>query len=192
MNQPCRIRIQSSRGNTAFGFVPPIVDGEEEEWDEEEWDEEPDGEEMLLHAPLTSDAWVKKQEIPNLPPKSVTRLTSYGICSLEEDGSFRFSYEDSEITGLEGCLTTFCFSPSGMLVMLRRGPVKTCMVFEKGHRHLCDYGSELGFPSVSLHTHELDFSPTARGAEIRVGYSVDAGGSRAERNELTISVERVN
>ncbi len=185
MKHPCKITVFSSRSLSALDFFPPEEEPEEVE---EVWEEIL--EEMGLEFPSTpSDRW---EEAPKeLPPSphSATTLTAHGLFSIEEDGSFRISYEDSEITGLEGCLTTFCLTATGMLIMLRRGTVKTCMVFENAHRHLCDYGAGGGIPSVFLHTHSLKSDLTEEGGTVEVEYSVEIRGAKTEHNLLTITVE---
>ena len=188
MERICKITVESRRNVVSFGTTPPALSPEEEEWEDDFFDEEKEDLSRLTEEAIPSDAWKKKPALPTPPPVSTTSLCAFGVFSHEEDGSFRISYEDSEVTGLEGCLTTFCLSPAEMLIMLRRGPVKTCMVFEAGRRHLCDYGSELGFPSVAVHTHTLSHSLSEQGGKVRVRYSVDAGGALAERNELIITV----
>lgn len=186
MNQFCKITVSSARSLSLSEILPPFL---EEEW-EEDWEDmlEEEGMENSTFDP-PSDRWAPAPEIPHLPPAIVTDLTAYGMFSQEEDGSWRVSYEDSEITGLEGCLTTFCLTASGMLIMLRRGTVKTCMAFEAGHRHLCDYGSAGGISSVFLHTHSLRGEWTENGGTVIADYSVEMRGSRTERNTLSITVE---
>lgn len=186
MKKRCQIRVESTR-KFMFGApgeipLPSVEDLEDTLWEEELPDE--------IFAPEGTDRPGEKLFDPKAltPPKSSV-LTSYGVFSREEDGSFRVSYEDSEATGLDGCLTTFCLSPTGMLIMLRRGEIKTCMVFEKGRRHLCDYGARGGVPSVVLHTHSLSSDLTEQGGSLFVDYSVEIRGVRTERNELSIKIQ---
>lgn len=183
MKKPCRITVRSERQLAALELFSPREEKDCEEWEEMLWEEGLDVSDDKLYTD-------RKQEMSpeGAIPSADTTLTARGLFSLEEDGTYRVSYEDSEITGLEGCLTTFCHTPSGMLIMLRRGPVKTCMVFEKGHRHLCDYGAAGGVPSVFLHTHALRADLNEQGGRIRVDYSVEIRGSRTERNTLDVSV----
>lgn len=178
MQRPCKIEIQSTRK-----IHPPVLQGQspspaEEEWEEILYEEGMEPEDMFPDG---------GNPLPGIPPAS-TLLCASGLFSLEEDGTYRISYEDTEITGLEGCLTTFCLSCSGMLIMLRRGSVNTCMVFEENGRHLCDYGAEGGVPPVVLHTHELDFDLSLDGGKIFVRYAVEIRGTRTEENQLDILV----
>jgi uncharacterized beta-barrel protein YwiB (DUF1934 family) len=186
MNTPVTIRVRSTRSLNTPIPVPSA------EWDEAEdlWEEILSEEGMFPEDVFPSDDSKETEEIPFTVPSVTTELTSLGLFSREEDGSFRLSYEDSSVTGLEGCLTTFCLSPSGMLIMLRRGTVKTCLVFEKNHRHLCDYGAAAGATTVSLHTHLLEADFTNDGGEVQVEYTVEMRGSITEKNRLCITVEK--
>ena len=61
---------------------------------------------------------------------------------LEEDGSdgFTLSYQESELTGLEGTLTTFQIEKD-RITLMRVGEVNSQMVFEEGRRHLSMYNT---------------------------------------------------
>ncbi len=187
MNRPCKISVVSTRKLSALSALPQIdLQDVEEDWEEILLEEgiEPTAE------PLPRDSFRNDLLEPEERDLSTT-LTAYGILSKEEDGSVRVSYEDSEITGLQGCLTTFCFTATGMLILLRRGTVKTCMVFEHAHRHLCDYGAAEGIPSVVLHTHSLQSDLSEDGGEICVDYSVEIRGTLTEKNRLSLTVEPI-
>lgn len=169
--KPCEIRVKSTRLFHMAELFPNAglsLPAEEDFEDEFFFEEEPDSDSISL-----------EESRPSV-------LTTRGVYSHEEDGSFRASYEDTEITGLEGCITTFCLSPSGMLILLRSGKVRTCMVFEEGHRHLCDYGAENGVPAVVLQTHKLETAFSDSGGRIFVDYSVEIRGTLTERNEIEI------
>ncbi len=179
MQRPCIIEVKSRRNLNALEWAgQEEASPDDEAWEELLWEAGFDPDDAYY-----TDHWKEKPAEDN-----GTVLTAHGLFSQEEDGSFRISYEDTEITGLEGCLTTFCLSPSGMLIMLRRGSVKTCMVFEDQHRHLCDYGATGGLPSVFLHTHSLESKLSEEGGEISVSYSVEIRGTLTEQNALFISV----
>lgn len=120
----------------------------------------------------------------NLPQ---TELATYGIFT-EEDGAWLLSYEESEITGEEGVLTTFCIMPNGCVSLIKRGgPEKTCLIFEKGKRHLCDYGADRGIPPVTLYTKDLKTCVSPAGGKIDLDYVVEIAGSKSEHNEFHIT-----
>ncbi len=185
MKKPCKISIVSTRKTNVTDLFLALRENAAKLDDLDEDD-------SFFNA-LFGDTFSETDENEEeTTPSSVTStLTAWGLFSREKDGSRRITYEDSEITGLEGCLTTFCLAPTGMLILLRRGPIRTCMIFEKGARHLCDYASQADLPPVFLHTQELVDTLGDEGGEIRVGYSVEIRGSTTERNELSIRVEPV-
>ncbi|MBR5295990.1 MAG: DUF1934 domain-containing protein [Clostridia bacterium] len=187
MKKACKISIESVRKFHLINQGPSLLPEDLEEAFEMAPEEEPIPEELA--GPMPSDGKEEAERFQPVQKPSNSVLTSYGIFSKEDDGSFRITYEDSEITGLEGCLTTFCLSPSGMLILLRGGEVRTCMVFEESARHLCDYGAAQGAPSVVLHTHTMKGDLNEKGGTLFVDYSVEMCGTMTERNELSIRVE---
>ncbi len=176
MKKPCEIRVKSTRlFHMAEAFLPQNnLPAEEDFLDDFLFEEFEESDQM---------------QIPDARENGHSVLTTRGVYSFEEDGSFRASYEDSEITGLEGCLTTFCLSATGMLILLRSGQMRTCMVFEEGRRHLCDYGAEGGVPAVVLQTHKLETNFDESGCRFFVDYSVEIRGTLTERNEILVEIQ---
>jgi len=192
MKTPCRIEISTTRFFSAVDLFSPFTAPEEEPFLPEAISD-PEEEELFRALSEESDLPCDRgKETPTnhpLHPKAPTaKLVSDGVFWQEEDGSFRIVYEESEITGMQGCLTTFCLSPSGLLILLRSGNARTCMVFENARRHLCDYGTEKDFPSFFLHTHRLSSSLSENGGKILAEYSVEIRGTRSEHNLLEIMV----
>lgn len=187
MKKPCKIRIKSVRRFHLGNQIPSLLP----EDFEEAWEDAPEEERIPeeLAGPMPSDRQGESKKFSPVQKPSSSTLTSEGVFSKEKDGSFRATYEDSEITGLDGCLTTFCLSPSGMLILLRGGDIRTCMVFEEDARHLCDYGASDGAPSVVLHTHAVKHDLGDNGGTLYVDYSVEMCGTMTERNELSIRIE---
>ena len=185
MKQACKIEVKSTRrfssgeGNAAFS--PELL--------RELWEQvEADGalpEEFLEPESSDREGDTPFME-PELPEPNVSVLTAYGIVDRAKDGTVRISYEDSEITGLAGCLTTFCIVPDGSVILLRRGELRTCMIFRKGTRQICEYGAEPGMPSVVLHTHETESETGMSGGRVFVEYSVEIRGTVVERKEIDL------
>ena len=61
------------------------------------------------------------------------------------DGRAEFSYNESEITGMEGSRTSVVFDKdnAGLVSMLRDGTVSTALTFERGKRHHCVYNTPM-------------------------------------------------
>ena len=187
MKQACKIEVKSIRNS----LLSETLGGFSAENAEEFWDHvEADGilpEEFF--DPETSDRQGDALYMePDLPEPNESVLTAYGIVERGKDGTVRISYEDSEITGLPGCLTTFCIVPDGSVVLLRRGEVRTCMIFAPGSRQLCEYGAEGAVPSVALHTHALESEIGEAGGTLFVDYSVEIRGTVVEHNQIELAL----
>ena len=63
-------------------------------------------------------------------------LVTEGCLEPDGDDGYTLSYQESELTGLEGTLTTFQIERD-RVTLLRVGEVNSQMVFEEGRRHLC-------------------------------------------------------
>ena len=61
---------------------------------------------------------------------NATELMTEGTLEQTEDG-FLLSYQETELTGMEGTLTTFEIGP-GRVILWRSGSVNSQMVFEEG------------------------------------------------------------
>ena len=184
MNIPCRISVYSRR----ILAVPFARESEAWEEAEEAWEAILEEENVPYDEPLPSpDDW--SEGVESAAEEMGTELLTHGLFSYEEDGSWRISYEDTDVTDLPGCLTSFCFSPPEMLTLIRQGPVQTCMVFENGHRHLCDYGIKAGASTVVLNTRSLKSDMAPSGGRAVLDYTVEMRGCRTETNHLTLTVE---
>ena len=80
------------------------------------------------------------QKYENADP-DVIELVTEG--RLEREGSsYTLSYQESELTGLEGTLTTFQIEPE-RVTLLRVGEYNSQMVFQEGRRHMAMYNTPL-------------------------------------------------
>lgn len=184
MKKSCKIEVKSVRHSILEQEFSPNT--AEEFWDQVEADGilpeeffEPDSTDRC------GDALYMEPELPD-PNESV--LNAFGIVEKTPDGTVRVSYEDSEITGLPGCLTTFCIVPDGSVVLLRRGEVRTCMIFRRGTRQCCEYRTDGSMPTVTLHTHALESEIGENAGKLFVEYSVEIRGTVVERNVIDLSL----
>lgn len=184
VKKPCRICVE----NTRFFELLSAAETDEEDFFPETEEEE----ELYFAEDLPTDRTEDTEqeiECPALPEPIPSHLTTLGIYSVEKDGSKRITYEETEITGLEGNLTTFCLSPSGMLILLRSGRDHVCMVFENGARHLCDFDKNKEGMNLTLHTHRLESELDERGGRIFVEYSLELFGVRTEKSTVSLTVQ---
>ena len=117
-----------------------------------------------------------------------TELMTEGTMTFTEEGIV-LSYEESELTGMEGTTTTF--EVKGPRVTLRRsGSVNSQMVFEEGRQHTSLYETPFGELSVDIQTSELKHNLTQRGGVMEIKYSIAVEHTVTGRNCFKIRVKR--
>ena len=117
-----------------------------------------------------------------------TELMTEGTMVLTGDGMV-LSYEESELTGMEG--TTTAFEIKGPRVTLTRsGAVNSQMVFEEGRQHTSLYETPFGELSVDIQTSELKHNLTERGGLMEIRYSIAVEHTVTGRNCFKIRVRR--
>ena len=95
---------------------------------------------------------------------NATELMTEGTLEQTEDG-FLLSYQETELTGMEGTLTTFEIGP-GRVILRRSGSVNSQMVFEEGRQHTSLYETPYGELSVDIQTSRLLHNLTKPGPAI--------------------------
>ena len=108
---------------------------------------------------------------------------------LTRDGeSYTLSYQESELTGLDGTLTTIQVDGE-QVTLLRVGEFNSQLVFQEGRRHLSVYNTPYGAMSVGVHTRHLLAELSDQGGDIEVDYSIEVDHALAGRNIFRISVK---
>lgn len=107
-----------------------------------------------------------------------------------EGGMLTLQYEESELTGLEGTLTTIQVEPE-RVTMLRTGQVNTQMVFQEGRRHLAMYNTPYGAMTVGVNTRHLYAELGEDGGEIEIDYNIEIDHTVTGRNIFRINVKKV-
>jgi len=129
------------------------------------------------------------QRYDEMPPDVIELVTQGQL--REEDGIFVLSYEESELTGLEGTQTTLRIERE-RVTLLREGEMNTQMIFEEGQRHLSLYETPYGTMSIGVRTWSLCIDMTGSGGTLEIDYAVEVEYSTAGRNTFRIEVREVN
>ena len=117
-----------------------------------------------------------------------TELMTEGTMEVTGDGIV-LSYEESELTGMEG--TTTIFEVKGPRVtLIRSGAVNSQMVFEEGRQHTSLYETPFGELSVDIQTSELKHNLSERGGLMEIKYSIAVEHTVTGRNCFKIRVRR--
>ena len=127
-----------------------------------------------------------EQHYEDMEPDSVELMTE-GTLELKEGGFF-LSYQESELTGLEGTLTTIQVDGE-QVTLLRVGEFNSQLVFQEGRRHLSVYNTPYGAMSVGVHTRHLLAELSDQGGDIEVDYSIEVDHALAGRNIFRINVK---
>ena len=115
-----------------------------------------------------------------------TELMTEGTMVLTEDGMV-LSYEETELTGMEGTTTTFEVK-GPQVILTRPGAVNSQMVFEEGRQHTSLYETPFGELTVDIQTSTLKHNLTQRGGVMEIKYSIAVEHTVTGRNCFKIRV----
>lgn len=111
---------------------------------------------------------------------------------LEQDGnSYTLSYQESELTGLEGTMTTIQVEGE-QVTLMRMGEFNSQMVFQEGRRHLSMYNTPYGAMSVGVNTRHLLADLSDKGGDIEIDYAIEIDHAIAGRSVFQIKVREAN
>ena len=115
-----------------------------------------------------------------------TELMTEGTMVLTEYGMV-LSYEETELTGMEGTTTTFEVK-GPQVILTRTGTVNSQMVFEEGRQHTSLYETPFGELTVDIQTSTLKHNLTQRGGVMEIKYSIAVEHTVTGRNCFKIRV----
>ncbi len=104
-----------------------------------------------------------------------------------KDGESRFTYEESDLTGLNGTRTTFTISPMGV-ILRREGSLNTEMVFQAGKKNYFLYNTPFGSATMGVDTRRIDASFGEHGGDMVLDYNIDFNHAPMGRNKFMINV----
>ena len=107
----------------------------------------------------------------------VIELVTEGAMELR-DGGWEISYEETELTGLEGVTTTFRVEPE-KVTLRRTGKLRSEMVFEQGVRHESLYQLEFGALLMAVTAKQVFFDIVSDGGVIDLCYSIEIENTAA-------------
>ena len=128
------------------------------------------------------------QQLEGEESESIQLVTEGSYCY--EPGYIRFSYVETQMTGLEGVVTTFTIEEEKKVTLQRVGKVNSEMVFELGRRHLSMYDTPYGALAMGVNTRELSAALDEQGGQIRIVYDIELDHSLAGRNTFDIQIRQ--
>ena len=94
------------------------------------------------------------------------------------DGGWNISYEESELTGLEGVTTVFRVEP-GRVVLSRTGRLNSQMVFQQGVSHDSLYQMEFGALMLTVKATSVYYDIVPDGGVIDLVYNISIENTEA-------------
>lgn len=130
---------------------------------------------------------IGKQFMDAMPPQTLELVTTGSY--TYEPGLAVISYVESEMTGLEGVVTSFTVEDEKTVTLRRRGQVNADMVFERarGHESLYDVG--VGAMLLRVTTEDMTVLLNERGGVLDLEYRVELEHSFCSRNHYHIEIQ---
>ena len=128
---------------------------------------------------------VSRQKFEGCEPDQIDLITTGRLYG--RNGKFYISYEESELTGMEGSRTTLKIEPK-QITMTRTGTFPSQMRFAEHKREVGLYETELGSVAVSTHTSKLTSSIDENGGALAIDYTVEIDASLAGAHRFEMSV----
>lgn len=120
-------------------------------------------------------------------PPDVVELVTEGVLARYGE-NYTLSYQESELTGLGGTLTTFQVE-GDQVTLLRVGEFNSQLVFQEGRRHLSMYNTPYGAMAIGVNTRHLLAELNDQGGDIEVDYAIEVDHALAGRSVFRISVK---
>ena len=120
----------------------------------------------------------------------VIELVTEGKLTHEGD-VYIISYQETEMTGMDGALTTIQVERE-QVTMMRMGEFNTQMVFQEGRRHLSMYNTPYGTMTVGVNTHHLLVELDDKGGDLEIDYTVEVDNTMAGRNLFRINIKEAD
>lgn len=125
------------------------------------------------------------QKYENTDPDVIELVTAGRLA--REGERYILTYQESELTGLDGTQTTIQVEGE-QVIMMRAGEFNTQMVFQEGRRHLSMYNTPYGAMAIGVNTRHLLAQLDDRGGRIEVDYAIEIDHALAGRSVFQIKV----
>ncbi len=113
---------------------------------------------------------------------------TYGSLKENDRKGFSFSYEESELTGMDGTTTTFEIEDD-RITMQRKGTLNSELVFQEGARHTSLYDTGFGGLMVSINTKTARTDIDQNGGSMELFYRIEVENRMVGENRFHIEVK---
>ena len=126
------------------------------------------------------------QQLEGEEPESIQLVTEGSYCY--EPGYIRFSYVETQMTGLEGVVTTFTIEDEKTVTLRRTGKVNSMMVFELGRIDDSLYEAGPGALMLRVQTRSLGVLMNEHGGIFDLSYSIEVEYATCGLNSYHIEI----
>jgi uncharacterized beta-barrel protein YwiB (DUF1934 family) len=130
-----------------------------------------------------------RQSYQDQEPEIIT-LTTEGTMELR-DGGWDISYEESDLTGLKGVVTTFRVEPD-KVILTRTGNLHSQMVFQQGKSHDSLYQMPFGALMITICATSVFYDITPDGGVIDLSYTIEIEQSAAGVIDYHLDIRAVD
>ena len=130
-----------------------------------------------------------RQSYQDQEPEIIT-LTTEGTMELR-DGGWDISYEESDLTGLNGVVTTFRVEPD-KVILTRTGNLHSQMIFQQGKSHDSLYQMPFGALMITICATSVFYDITPDGGVIDLSYTIEIEQSAAGVIDYHLDIRAVD
>ena len=130
-----------------------------------------------------------RQSYQDQEPEIIT-LTTEGTMELR-DGGWDISYAESDLTGLQGVVTTFRVEPD-KVILTRTGNLHSQMVFQQGKSHDSLYQMPFGALMITICATSVFYDITPDGGVIDLSYTIEIEQSAAGVIDYHLDIRAVD
>ena len=117
----------------------------------------------------------------------IIELVTEGTMESRDNG-WNISYEESDLTGLQGTTTNFLVEP-GCITLTRQGPLNSQMIFREGVFHESLYQMEFGALMITVCANRVDYEIGEQGGTIDLTYAIDIENTAAGFIEYHLDIK---
>lgn len=128
-----------------------------------------------------------RQSYGGQEPETIELVTE-GVLECVDNG-WRITYEESDLTGLQGVTTTFHLT-SGKIVLDRKGRLNSQMVFQEGVFHDSLYQMEFGALMITVCASKISYDISDSGGSVDLVYAIELEQSAAGLIEYHLDIRK--
>lgn len=128
-----------------------------------------------------------EQFFDGLEPE-ITELMTEGVMTISDGGEISLSYQETELTGMEGTTTRFIVR-GDTVELIRTGGINSQIVFQLGKRHSSLYETPWGMLLVDVSTLSLAHRLDGHGGVMEIRFNIAVDHQVTGQNRFKIRVK---